>query len=351
MAFWNKRRKGNNSLVDFTAKKIIEDPAQVDFQEKIKKQAERRNAIFNGQRHDADDYGYSISNPICTSTIEHSSKYLSRLLTEKGEKLYWMRVGSFDLKECNGVPNVIVDHYCLYLNGSKYADIYICPYAHNCTYTPKGMILAEENDTTKDNGDLSREAQASGMSVEQYLKIQQLWFENNKRTLPYISIFMNIYNKALSTLSAQALVHNAEFELLPAMFVIADYSCLSSNKNRQLVGNGLSSFIVKKYQLDEASGQLFDSRVDFYGSVVRGKPLRADWLPGQTATVQNADAIVRCATALGDILINPECANDYENTPVLLYDVFTVSGFSDIYINEIIPLFVELFKQIYDVES
>lgn len=159
------------------------------------------------------------------------------------------------------------------------------------------------------------------------------------------------HDKALSVLSAQALVCNAEFELLPAMFVVADYSCLSSNKNRQLIGNELRAFIVKKYQLDNASTQLFDSRVNFYGSIVRGKLLRADWLPGQAATVQNADAIVRCATALGDILINPECASDYENAPILLYDIFTVTGFAGIYINEIIPLFAELFKQIYDVES
>lgn len=555
MAFWDKKRKGNDNLEDIIAKKIVEASERPDFQSKLKAQVEKRNAIFSGQRPDADDYGYSPSNPICTSTIEYSSKYLSRLLTEKGEKLYWIRIDSFDLEECNGVSGVIVDHYFLYLNGSKYAEIYICPYAHNCSYTPKGMLLAEESDIPKGNGNLSQESRASGMSVEQFLKFQQLQYEDkriqqqqkesarkelevkavqvqksytqfnldlalqdetfvallkcgvemkvayeyiqrailfsacpsqttsahrltssdcykimyefecaarehfimpssdadikkeaielgisvpqilqlyklkianserkwkqlqehmtqwadeavsvqykypefdlkheyademfrrilmhttvmtayevvhfqelykpiardksdvaNYATLvdtnqAYISIFANIYDKALSVLSVQSLVRNAEFELLPAMFVIADYSCLSSNKNRKLIGKELRTFVTRKYRLDNINDQLFNNRVNFYGSIIRGKSLRADWLPN-LQTIQNADAIVRCATALGDILINPACANDYENAPILLYDIFSLTSFADIYINKIIPLFVELFKEIYDL--
>lgn len=174
------------------------------------------------------------------------------------------------------------------------------------------MILAAESDTTKGNGNLSQEAQASGMSVEQFLRFQQLQYEN-KRILQqqkeaarkeleaqavqvrkiyfqelykpvdgsknditsqvaptvtnqaYILIFTNIYDKALSVLSAQALVCNAEFELLPAMFVVADYSCLSSNKNRQLIGNELRAFIL-------FSQMTFEESLEYFSVIVKKMP-------------------------------------------------------------------------------
>lgn len=103
----------------------------------------KRDAIFAGQRPLQEDYGYSCENPICTFSIGSSKKYLSRLRTTDGSQLYWTRLGSLSLKECNGVQNVIVDVYQLYLHGKEYAEIYICPYAKDCENVPKGMVLCD----------------------------------------------------------------------------------------------------------------------------------------------------------------------------------------------------------------
>lgn len=167
----------------------------------------------------------------------------------------------------------------------------------------------------------------------------------------YFRIFEVIYHKALSSLLAQPIVRNAEFELLPAMLVVADYSCLSANKDRRLIVNKLYQLISEKYLRKKEETKLFDERVDFYGSIIRGRTLRTDWLQRQVAMVENEGAIVRCVTALGDILINPECANHYDNAPSLLCGVFEMTEFTGMYIKEIIPLFVELFKEIYDAED
>lgn len=552
MAFWNRKRKERDQSEKPLQEKMVEISKQPGFSQKMEEQFKRRNSIFDGQRPDEDDYGYSMNNPICTSTIGDNAKYLSRLYTESGEKLYWIRVGSICLKQCNEVDNVIVDRYNLYLDGSKYAEIFICPYAHNCSHTPKGMVLAKEDEAIVCSGNLKQEAQDSGMSTEVFLQFLQLRYKDKKMkekqkedarkeleiqavqvskyyahfnldialknktfvallncgiemkaayeyiqrdklfypcpsrtavvqqltpdeyykimyefedsvrehfvmpssnsdiekaaiefgmSVPqtiqfyrltveenenrwnqlqkcmkvwaddavllhqkypdfnlkreyenelfrkilthttlmtayevihfqeiyrpieevkddmsgsnisidtYFNIFANIYQRASSALSSQALAHNSEFELLPAMLVIADYSCLSANKNRQRIVNGLINYISEKCGFDDTSEKLFDERIDFYGSIIRGKPLRAEWLQGQLEVIQDADAIVRCATALGDILINPECANDYDNAPILLYSIFAITDFAEMYIKEIIPLFVELFKQIYD---
>lgn len=559
MAFWNRRRKENDKPEGSTAKGATESPMQSDSQEKLKRQIERRIAIFKGQRPDSDDYGYSLTNPICTSTISDSTKYLSRLFTESGEKMYWVRTGAYDLKECNGVASVIVDRYQLYLNGDTYAEIYICPYAHSGSYTPRGLVLVEESDRATSDGNLEKEAEKKGWSIEDLLQIQRLKYalermkqereekerleleeqaaqvrkdyaqfdlddslhdetfsallgcgvemkrayeyiqrdtlfcpcvrqemaegqrltaddyyeimreiedaarehftmppigfdytedaarrgltvpqvieyyklkkasnedewkrlqqkmmdwaseavtvqqkypkfdlrteyadgsfkrilmrttmmtayevvhfkelyrlvekdvsEGKNEDLPtdvgetYFRIFEVIYHKALSSLLAHPIVKNAEFELLPAMLVVVDYSCLSANKDRHLIVSRLIELISGKYLTKKEEARLLDERVDFYGSIIRGRTLRAEWLQGQVAMVKNERAIVRCVTALGDILINPECANDYDNAPSLLCGVFEMTEFAGMYIKEIMPLFVELFKVIYDAED
>ena len=345
MAFWNKRDKNaENQRVnsEATAKK------RPDLDELMRIGAERRKKVYLGQRSDSDDFGYSVTNPICTSGIDYSRVYLSRLCTESGEKLYWLRAGSVNLKECNGVNNVIVDHYYLFLNGNNYGDIYICPYAHNSQYAPKGMILAEENNSTLAEGDLEKEAKKFSLSIEKFLDYQKLQYEN--KIIAYKLIFTRVYDDMLSSLSGQTIIHNQDFELLPALFVTADYACLCANKNRHLIVDDLRAFIVKKYNIDNFKSQVFDNRVNFYGSIIRGKKPRADWLLGQAPTIPESDPIMRCAIALGDILINPECANDYDSAPIILHDAFESMNFAKAYMESAFPGFLKLFQKIYDTK-
>ncbi len=170
---------GKPDNTEMIAEQLVKNMQRPEFKEEMKAKAEKRNQIYLAQRPDDEDYGVSLSNPICTSTIISSYKYLSRLFTKEGEKLYWQRVEAFDLVECNGVPNVIVDKYQLYLNGEKYSEIYICPYGHDSSYAPKGMVLSDKEDSNI-RGDVVKEAKNNGMTLTQYLMFLQLQHENDK---------------------------------------------------------------------------------------------------------------------------------------------------------------------------
>ena len=48
------------------------------------------------------------------------------------------------MENIHGVKHVLVDEYKLFLNGIEYTTIFICPYGHNCSYAPQGMLLVDE---------------------------------------------------------------------------------------------------------------------------------------------------------------------------------------------------------------
>lgn len=93
------------------------------------------------QKDQAITYNFGIrpDNPIYTNGIKGSDQYLSRLRTEKGERLKCERKGSLSLKGING----IVDQYDLFLpSGELYNTIYINMYCkENSTQAPNGLIL------------------------------------------------------------------------------------------------------------------------------------------------------------------------------------------------------------------
>ena len=103
----------------------------------IEEGQKKRDIFFSNQRPENDDYGYELSNPIGTSGIDSSEKYLSSLRTENGNPLDWIRNGSYCLEEINGVKNVPVDYYDVYVHntlnkvGIIYKDIIIIEYRIN----------------------------------------------------------------------------------------------------------------------------------------------------------------------------------------------------------------------------
>lgn len=65
------------------------------------------------------------------------------LRTEDGHELTWQRNGSNMVKDINGIKNVMLDVYQLYLKGKEYKILFICPYGYNSSYVPKGFTLAK----------------------------------------------------------------------------------------------------------------------------------------------------------------------------------------------------------------
>lgn len=104
----------------------------------------RSDILFNSQRPNASDYGYNDHNPIMTSSTSSTKEYLARLRTLDGDPFTWKYIGLRDVTEHCGVRNVIIDYYQLYLNGIEFKTIYFCPFGHDHSYAPEGMMLVEE---------------------------------------------------------------------------------------------------------------------------------------------------------------------------------------------------------------
>lgn len=108
--------------------------------DKMKEFEKRRDIITAAQRPDNVDYGYSYQNPICSSSINQSEIFLNDLITFSGKKTTWERTGSISLKEWNGLNDVIIDEYLIYVNNFTYVTLFICPYGHGPFYLPYGFL-------------------------------------------------------------------------------------------------------------------------------------------------------------------------------------------------------------------
>ena len=141
-----KSARLSNDIVD--VKKVYSSKSFVvnDFMEKMEEYSVRRDKINAYIQPSELDFGYSETNPIGTSSIESSEKYLSLLRNKEGQRFYWIRQGSVCVNSFEQVDNVMVDIYHLYLNGVYFKDIYICPYAHNTWEVPIGFVLAETDE-------------------------------------------------------------------------------------------------------------------------------------------------------------------------------------------------------------
>ena len=138
-----KNKRKNKDISELFAKYIAQEVQNPDFAKRMEEKARKRDILFDSQRPQEDDYGYSLNNPIMTSTISYSDEYLNKLRTIDGEKFSWTRKGSHCVQRLSSIDNVMVDEYELFLNGDFFKTIYICPYGHNGFYVPNGLELSK----------------------------------------------------------------------------------------------------------------------------------------------------------------------------------------------------------------
>lgn len=142
-----KSRKKPKDLADLLISYMEQESKKPGFKEDFAKRMEasanRRDILFDSQKPENEDFGYSLSNPVMTSTISSSDRYLQSLRTLDGKPFTWERHGSYCVANIGGIENVMVDKYQLYLDGEEYAEIFLCPYGHSSSYVPHGLTLAE----------------------------------------------------------------------------------------------------------------------------------------------------------------------------------------------------------------
>ena len=93
---------------------------------------------------------------------------------------------------------------------------------------------------------------------------------------------------------------------------------------------------------------LLDKRCDLYGEIICSKELRGEWFLGDISALSD-NAISKCTALLGDILYNPQCAENYDTAPVAVYGIFETMKFADLVMKPLLDEMLNLFKEIYDL--
>ena len=163
---------------------------------------DRRELVYQAQRPDRDDFGYTEKNPVCTATTASAEKYLSLLRTPRGEPFQWLKERNTGVREVPGSGNVPVEIYTLYLHGKAVKRIYLCPCGKNSASAPKGMKLSSEN-VAPFGGSIAREAREKGISEEQVLKKHALIYESNMEKQRASSLNLDRKPEELSERSAR----------------------------------------------------------------------------------------------------------------------------------------------------
>lgn len=156
------------------------------------------------------------------------------------------------------------------------------------------------------------------------------------------------YNKIIDLLSKISISNNPEFETLPVMYVVGDYAAASSDKNRQEFSRKILNWMQPKIQSTGYSDDDFFTRVRLYGEIIRGKKLIGSWTMGAEYKFED-NPILRCTVAFGDILINPQCADDYDNCSLTVHNISCLFNFSAKMI-DVGNTLISFFKFIYDLK-
>lgn len=158
------------------------------------------------------------------------------------------------------------------------------------------------------------------------------------------TLFKQYYQSMLEITQGSTLAHNAEFELIPAMIALADFATYQSNKDRKETVRGLWMEIHRiNRNIDD---KLLVERSDLYGKAAEGNIApRCEWCVGDMLAIGDSVAS-RCAAILGDILYNPSCADDYDNAPVMIQDIFQTTMFAHNVMQPLLKEFNEFYEKI-----
>lgn len=184
-----------------------------------------------------------------------------------------------------------------------------------------------------------------------------MFFKKKKKSVQ--EIFEFHYHNALKILKSSSVDFSsispeatlwAAFDLVPVMYVVSDFAVLSAEKDRYAASEAIQNWLyIKMGKPDDrdALNQSFDCRVDFYGSIIRRRPLHGICFPGvDLSSVE--DPLMRCSIAFTDCLLNPEDIDDYDNAPTPIYGIFKVVGVAESLVTPLRNELVSLYNDMYN---
>lgn len=118
---------------------------------------------------------------------------------------------------------------------------------------------------------------------------------------------------------------------------------------RKASAQAIQDWICKqlKESPDESDMDYFDSRLNFYGSIIRGRSLRGLCRFGSDCS--DIEVIGRCAIAFTDCIINPQFIDDYDHASLPLFDASYVYALNHSLVLPFTKEFASLFKDMYDL--
>ena len=157
-------------------------------------------------------------------------------------------------------------------------------------------------------------------------------------------IFKEYYDSILQIAKKSKLSHNPEYEIIPAMYTVCGLATVTAGKDRNIISNALLQEIKNIYpNLDMNK---LNRRCKLYSEILGGKRLRAEWAMGNDSSLYNTE-LTMCAALLGDILYNPNCAEDYDHAPTVVSNIFDLVSFGADVITPIGQEFLYLFMEIF----
>lgn len=103
---------------------------------------ERRIELFNMQRPEQEDYGFSLTNPIMVSTKGQAAAYLNSLLTLSGSPLHCRHIKN--IKTSMGNNEADIDVFQISAEDESFPDLYICTNGRSSYFKPKQFLFSED---------------------------------------------------------------------------------------------------------------------------------------------------------------------------------------------------------------
>ena len=151
------------------------------------------------------------------------------------------------------------------------------------------------------------------------------------RPITFESIFDSFYKKACEVMTDYK---NAKTELLPLFYLICDFAVCEAQQDRKYymlrMQNAISVPLLR--DLDDPFAWL-DGRTELYANVLNGMtPLRMEWFAGDPQALPSDlrnDPIFVCNSVFCDFMVNPYCAENYENSPIYIRGIDKMVALAD----------------------
>ncbi len=145
--------------------------------------------------------------------------------------------------------------------------------------------------------------------------------------------FLNTHKGCTDLLKRSPLVDNSSFETAVFLYFIADMFLYHAGLDTSIVSAELIPLVRSKCCAPWQE-KIINSRIRLYNAVVNGRiPPVGIWLSGDLDENTQDDPFIRAQVLFGDLLIYPDCANDYEGFSFPVFSLFDINQFYQIFMS------------------